>query len=109
MLISVSDIYLEGLNGHNAMENDCSDMRREKLKKMENDERDSKSSEIRSVVYGENNITAKRKIEPSPPGKNCSRINGRGWQCKKMPLPGYALCEYHLDLARTRILEKKLN
>ncbi|KAL5717682.1 hypothetical protein ACHQM5_010655 [Ranunculus cassubicifolius] len=51
----------------------------------------------------------KKKSESTMKGGRCSRINGRGWQCKKTTLAGYALCEYHLALARSRTMESKLS
>lgn len=32
----------------------------------------------------------------------CSRYNGRGWRCSRLTTSGHALCEYHLEKARTR-------
>ncbi|PIA53402.1 hypothetical protein AQUCO_00900169v1 [Aquilegia coerulea] len=54
--------------------------------------------------------TGKRKRKQSKgfgQGTRCSRINGRGWQCRETTLPNYALCEYHLGLARLRSQELK--
>ncbi|KAL5995431.1 hypothetical protein ACLOJK_025493 [Asimina triloba] len=34
-------------------------------------------------------------------GSRCSRVNGRGWQCSRLTLVGYSLCEHHLGKGRS--------
>ncbi|KAF5203633.1 hypothetical protein FRX31_006780 [Thalictrum thalictroides] len=77
------------------------------------DEPDAEDNGISNGGNSKENIirTEKRRRKQSKPtdeqGTRCSRINGRGWQCRKTTLPNYALCEYHLGLARTRSQEIK--
>ncbi|KAK1263846.1 hypothetical protein QJS04_geneDACA017493 [Acorus gramineus] len=56
--------------------------------------------ELKKRKYNKNKNKETENSDSSMEGTQCSRVNGRGWRCKRMAVAGFALCPHHQGKGR---------